>query len=78
MLCLVVRADLDYFQEAIDIFYDAYKDSTQTKDAIACLNLSAIAAKTIRMSNERGGTAPGWDEEDQTSKAILLLNLISI
>ncbi|KAM5356771.1 hypothetical protein ACJ41O_003417 [Fusarium nematophilum] len=66
MLCLTVKADLDYFQEAVNIFYDEYEQSHKTKDAIICLNLSPIAARTIQISNERGGTAPGWAVEEQT------------
>lgn len=68
MLNLTVKTDLDFLQEAVDIFFEVYKEATQTKSAIACLNFSPIAARTIRMSNARGGTAPGWAEEDQTSK----------
>ncbi|CAI6019974.1 unnamed protein product [Clonostachys chloroleuca] len=66
MLNITVKTDLSYLQEAAEIFFETYAESSQTKGAIACLNLSPIAARTIRISNKRGGTAPGWDEEDQT------------
>ncbi|KAL3487042.1 hypothetical protein BJX62DRAFT_241439 [Aspergillus germanicus] len=66
MLCLVTKADLGFYQEAVDIFYDAYKQSDKTMNAVACLNMSPIAAKTIRMSNERGGTPCGWAEVEQS------------
>lgn len=70
MLNITVKTDLEYLQEAVDIFFEECAHSTQTKNAISCLNYSPIAARTIRRSNERGGTAPGWDEEDQTSKLL--------
>ncbi|KAF4944581.1 hypothetical protein FSARC_14636 [Fusarium sarcochroum] len=66
MLCLITKTDLDFLQEAVNIFYEEYKVTDEMKDCNVCLNISPIAAKTIRISNERGGTAPGWAEEDQS------------
>lgn len=67
MLCLIVKTDLDFFHEAVDILYEEYEDTHKIKDGIICLNMSPITANTIRKSNERGGTPSGWSEEDQTS-----------
>ncbi|KAJ3547319.1 hypothetical protein NM208_g1573 [Fusarium decemcellulare] len=66
MLCLITKADLDFFQEAVNIFYEEYEQTDNMKDCVVCLNISPIAARTIRLSNARGGTAPGWAEEEQS------------
>ncbi|KAH7141822.1 mitomycin radical oxidase [Dactylonectria macrodidyma] len=66
MLSLTVKADLDFYYEAIDIFYNAFEAFDKTTQAAACLNMSPLSARTIRLSNQRGGTAPGWAEEDQS------------
>ncbi|UPL00700.1 hypothetical protein LCI18_011634 [Fusarium solani-melongenae] len=66
MLCLTVKANLEFYHEAVDIFYDSFKDSAKATDASATLNMSAISGRTMHESNQRGGTPPGWAEEDQS------------
>lgn len=67
MLCLTVKASLEFYNEAVDIFYSEHEDLSTT-DAITCLNISAITANTIRSSNNRGGNPCGWAETEQSSK----------
>ncbi|EEY19813.1 mitomycin radical oxidase [Verticillium alfalfae VaMs.102] len=65
MLCLTVKANLEFYYEAVDIFHDAFKDISQVTNASATMNMSAISGQTMRESNQRGGNPPGWAEEDQ-------------
>ncbi|CAI6087330.1 unnamed protein product [Clonostachys chloroleuca] len=47
ILCLVTKANLDYFQEAANIFYEEYEQINTMKGCVVCLNISPVAARTI-------------------------------